>query len=72
MEFVFEFCLWLAGKLTGRSHDNSSYEGWREREASRGVLGMILFFVLALGVPVAMVVLGYVVGWLPACSPYED
>jgi hypothetical protein len=72
MEFLFELCLWLSGKLTGRSRDNPSYEGWREREASRGILGMALFFGLAVGVPILVVVLGYATGQLPAASPYED
>jgi hypothetical protein len=72
MEFVLEGCLWLAGKVTGRRYDTPGYPGYRERELSRGILGLILFFVLVLGVPVAIVVWGYATGRLPAASPYVD
>ena len=72
MELVLEACLWLAARLTRQSRDSPVYPGWRERELSRGVLGMVLFFALVVGVPVLAVLWGYATGRLPAPSPYVD
>jgi hypothetical protein len=72
MEFVLEFCLWLAGKVTREARDNPVYPGWRERQMSRGLLGLGLFLFLVVGVPALAVVWGYASGRLPAASPYVD